>query len=276
MNDPADCAIKEIDDSQLDEHARTIKQVQIEGFYAARGVAQQQGQPFLGQPSAVVKRLFRSIERKVSLDDKYEIILGFQKECNLPSFSNPYWLKKGVYDTLSKVGVFSMSEAPDEYLLWSHYADGHKGIAIGYGQTDGSILDNPSKFGKITYTTAPRVFDVSKGVQSKLQVFLDGSSGLRFENVITPLDPQIRTALFTKTRRWEYEAEWRYVETTHGLHPRPGPITELIFGAKCSQQDRQRIRSLCEKGIPNSILYREASVDPTTDQVVISDLGQMT
>jgi hypothetical protein len=50
--------------------------------------------------------------------------------------------------------ITSFSEDPSHFLLWSHYADGHKGIAIEMEFSD----ENPD-LSKIQYTNFSMIFD---------------------------------------------------------------------------------------------------------------------
>lgn len=46
----------------------------------------------------------------------------------------------GDYDAL---GILCLSEKCDIPLMWSHYADEHKGIVIGFRGEKGLLLDRP-------------------------------------------------------------------------------------------------------------------------------------
>lgn len=112
-------------------------------------------------------------------------------------------------------GVCCFSTASTSPLLWSHYADQHRGLCIGY---DLDRLPKPSPR-KVVYggsrfiktSTVFRTF-VADDVQAKAD-----------------LD---RDVLLRKAKGWGYECEWRLVER-QGLHDSPVRLTEVIFGLRC-------------------------------------------
>ena len=57
-----------------------------------------------------------------------------------------------ITDILRNVGIFSLSETCDNELMWGHYADGGKGIAIGFDIQDESSITPNSLCLKVNYT----------------------------------------------------------------------------------------------------------------------------
>ena len=101
------------------------------------------------------------------------------------------WDKDELTKTLqTKVGILSLSDSPTDPLLWAHYAASHKGMAIEfdtrhpYFNRRRSDRDELYHLRKVVYadrSEAPRTFSRLSG-------------------------PDV---LLTKSRNWEYEAEWR-------------------------------------------------------------------
>ena len=102
---------------------------------------------------------------------------------------------------------------PDDLLLWSHYADGHRGICL---QFDKAILHEHYVCKPINYTTNLPSFEEYAAA--------DGES---FAELV----------LFRKAKRWEYENEWRILLPTHKTDtemivlPR-GAISAIIIGCE--------------------------------------------
>lgn len=88
----------------------------------------------------------------------------------------------------TEMGIFSMSERNDSILMWSHYADSHKGICIGYDKE--SFLKNNSCI-KVQYKKHLPEFSLKK----------------TYKNYI----PRIYRYKFWA---WNYEKEWRYLDTS--------------------------------------------------------------
>lgn len=81
-------------------------------------------------------------------------------------------------------GVLCFSERWNDILQWSHYADRHRGICLGF-----DVEGAPSKFGKVRY-----VPDKDPRPENPDQAF-------------------VWRSLTTKFEAWEYEREWRVFTT---------------------------------------------------------------
>lgn len=131
-------------------------------------------------------------------------------------------------------GILSLTKREDSLLMWSHYADQHRGIVIGVraGHTffqpgNGIGIDGLKG---VTYTSARPEIELGK-----------------------PLDmPNVNDALFfTKSPEWSYEEEIRVIRdgrlagdltNTRGITSFPPDlISEIIIGAKTSLQDLGRV-----------------------------------
>jgi hypothetical protein len=137
------------------------------------------------------------------------------------------------------IRMFSLAEHPDNILMWSHYADAHRGICLRFESSTCDLLQ----------AAAPvRSSDVAPT--------LDWA-------VDDPFATYVKVAL-TKSKLWAYEAEWRVI-----LHPgqttiqvlRPQAITGVVFGMETLESDRVAVRNWCDTaGL--SIEYFEASREP--------------
>jgi hypothetical protein len=127
-------------------------------------------------------------------------------------------------------GVFSLCKSPSNYLLWSHYAKGHKGFCLGF---DTKVLvkkDIQGTFEKVSYKLNFPTFK-----------FLEDSSTI------------FSKALATKHRRWIYEDEWRITKINSadkniviGLNT----VTEIYFGANMDKNSKHEIiKILKQKGM---------------------------
>lgn len=77
-----------------------------------------------------LKQLLEHQGIKIS-DPKLEIYLDTQKEY----FKNPEKIRENAYEVYKKfIGVFSVSTDPNNILMWSHYADNHKGFCIRFNR----------------------------------------------------------------------------------------------------------------------------------------------
>jgi DUF2971 family protein len=94
-------------------------------------------------------------------------------------------------DLAESVGIFSLTEVPDSLLMWAHYAEDHRGFVVEFDCEHPSFtrsVKNNQEFG-----TLRRVqYSNERPKRSFFQL-----TGLE--------------VLFTKSKEWEYEREWRIV-----------------------------------------------------------------
>ena len=87
-------------------------------------------------------------------------------------------------------GIFCLSEVCNDILMWSHYADGHKGVCIGFKVK--KLLAEPLKD------------NIKKVIYSSERVSIP--HGVSQEEGEKAVDKLVRT----KSTHWLYEKEWRF------------------------------------------------------------------
>lgn len=140
------------------------------------------------------------------------------------NYSNE-WHDNFIKSINAEIGIYSLSENNSNILMWSHYADSHKGYCIGLdynilAQTFGSI-------GPVTYTNKfPR-----------LSMFPKSAT-----------DDFIRLFI-TKSKDWEYEREIRIINRFKARQIIRIPdecIREVILGYKMGQNSKDEIIRIIE------------------------------
>jgi hypothetical protein len=130
-----------------------------------------------------------------------------------------------------ELGILSLSETPDNLLLWAHYADEHRGAAIGLDFCHPSLIGEASDERQHTSFHRVRYADTKiSGIPSP-------------ENVVR--------ALTTKSECWKYEKEWRIVRTLNTLrHDKEkvyvadvsaDAITHIVLGARFPRELGDRL-----------------------------------
>ena len=126
------------------------------------------------------------------------------------------------YDSLvtAQVGVLCLSEVHDDILMWSHYADCHRGICL--------IFDTNFNF-----------FAHAQPVRYQLE-------RPRVNPIAQSTEQMLDNAIFTKSRAWAYEKEWRILHYRQGVGERKSPPTSLkavILGVALSGSDRRFVEA---------------------------------
>ena len=113
------------------------------------------------------------------------------------------------------LSVCSFSENYKNHLMWSHYADGHRGIVIGF-QIDQSkyMIDKVNYDGLANFENLPRRFD------------------------------EVKSVFLNKINDWKYEEEYRVItEKQDFINIK---IKEVFFGAETLEEDKIIIKKLIE------------------------------
>lgn len=136
-----------------------------------------------------------------------------RRDENLKSFKLQYR-----QTVTSRIGILCLSSAPDDILLWSHYADSHKGVCLKFATTN-------TVFG----TSQPVVYKTSRPSVNPLR---------------HKPDQMLDHVFLTKSEHWKYEKEWRLIsyEKGAGIYSVPDEaLVEVILGAQCSEDDRTQV-----------------------------------
>lgn len=147
----------------------------------------------------------------------------------------------GIQAALSKlVGVWCLTPHPDRMLMWSHYADQHCGVCVGF---DPEVLASRVPVNNQGYPA----FLPARQVQYKDE---------------RPTD-DCPDSLFVKSPEWNYEDEYRVVSHRAGGVPAWGPgvwsvppeaIVEVIFGARTPPKKIDEISKLVSECRPGVLL----------------------
>jgi len=153
---------------------------------------------------------------------------------------------------IKKFGVFSMSEINDNILMWSHYANQHKGFCIGFVCKNDNLLGDIRK-------TQPVKYDCSIPEVDPLD-----ENGNYDHSIFTKM-------LFTKAKNWEYEKEWRLVyDEGDKEEPLPADISTLIFGLRMLEEHKATIRNILVGQL--NIEYKQATKEEYHFRLKIVDL----
>ncbi|MFM9403725.1 DUF2971 domain-containing protein [Myroides odoratimimus] len=130
-----------------------------------------------------------------------------------------------IYDEKQSIRICSLSKNNDNFLMWSHYANGHKGVAIGLR------IDEQ----------AYRVRDIQ---------YLPNLISIEDENNIDTM-----SILCSKINLWSYENEVRAFTTDNSFYINV-VVEEIYLGSRMSNQDISFVRNLVDKINPNIRVIR--------------------
>jgi hypothetical protein len=135
--------------------------------------------------------------------------------------------------------ICSFSARNDSILMWSHYADNHRGFCIEY-KLEGLEPSHPFRRKLYPVIYSDDLYDLAFFVES-----LAGPNRADF----TPMAPIL--PLLHKFSGWKYEEEWRVVEITdppkddyswQAVTP-----TRVLLGSKMEVAENQNLLAICEQ-----------------------------
>lgn len=134
---------------------------------------------------------------------------------------------------MTRVGVFCVSTKRDDILMWSHYADSHKGVCLEF--------DGMSHL----MAHAQRVSYSRKRVP--INPYCDDNMAM------------MEKAMLTKSEHWAYEAEWRlcrYIDGPGPVQYHPNNLTGIILGALASRDTFDLVRKWASQRTSPLAIYR--------------------
>jgi hypothetical protein len=145
--------------------------------------------------------------------------------------------RASVRNASARLRICSLCEKSDNTLLWSYYADAHKGVAIGVTVPD---------------RISPRV-DKPERVKYDMTVSIDTKSargnrpGAIAKNILSQ-----------KLIFWNHELEHRVFTTQQYV---PVKIGEILLGCRMSQENERKVRSLASRYAPDVEVIKMTRAD---------------
>ncbi|MFH2060159.1 MAG: DUF2971 domain-containing protein [Pseudomonadota bacterium] len=182
---------------------------------------------------------------------------------------------KNMENAIRQQAIFSLSEKGNEPLLWSHYADKHKGLAIGFDTNYLRDLIAPLKeyaihgLFKMNYEKTPpfrKGFKDAAYKVNKLNIFK--CNEYEFRRRFKVLEEKImkdfiQYGIHTKSKDWSYEREVRLVKEGKGkVKFHPEAIQEIVFGLNMDEPSKQVIRKILSGPEWNHVQYKK--VEPAS------------
>jgi len=125
---------------------------------------------------------------------------------------------------VSDIGISCFSSIHDEFLMWSHYADGHRGFCLEFDTT----LEPFNRAREVVYSETYPLINLAN------MIVEEHSKG----------DPYtIKELLLTKSFQWSYEKEWRvFNDGDTGIVYDRSALTAIYFGSAMTLKHRELIK----------------------------------
>jgi len=214
FNDPLDCKVSVVDDIGDEVELKSI----LYGLYRQKAEKQ-----LIEAASKLHYQGPKTIEKITFLSDTQagQQVMGLYHDFNCFNEGESSITQALTYAIGSVVlsgynrGILSLAENSDCPLMWSHYADNHKGLCLGY-EIPNDVKDDIKS---INYTSDSREISTS---QIRSMLYDDSYDKNAVEEAI----------FLRKASPWSYEKEWRMISTV-GLQNSRLNLSEITFGLRC-------------------------------------------
>ncbi|WP_323901861.1 DUF2971 domain-containing protein [Aeromonas hydrophila] len=165
-----------------------------------------------------------------------------------------------LYDSvLRSIGVLSLSRVCNDILMWSHYAENHKGFVVGFEHKDFDKLnfegESPCMLPqKVLYNSNRPIFDFSKS-------------------------SEIINCLLVKSPQWEYEQEERAFTSIQGpgihKYDRQKLLHCVIAGAKIEPVNLSLLKDAVKKAsdeLGREIKFKQAKLSNKSFEIEIHNV----
>lgn len=158
---------------------------------------------------------------------------------------------KVVDKVMNRHGICCFSRNDEEILMWSHYADCHKGICLGF-----DVSKDPDFF----------VFPKNVAYQDNYpKIDISQSEGT---------NEYVSALLGTKYTKWSYEDEVRvYKEHHQAYHFNPASLVSVTFGCKAEAKIIEEVVSVVKANIElNHVRFYKTEMDKEAYKLNIVNL----
>lgn len=161
----------------------------------------------------------------------------------------------------NRIGVLSLSKSLNHPLMWAHYSDSHKGVAIGF-------KDNVAKTIKYKPGLDSEINKIKCKYVNSLKSKINNKS---YEINKKRIAHQL---ISLKSKHWQYEKEVRLINfSANGAHSfDKKAISEIVFGCKCTGAARKAIEEICRGKNYQHVNLRQATVAPGKFSIFIQKL----
>ena len=161
--------------------------------------------------------------------------------------------------------VVCFSENYISMLMWSHYADNHKGFAIIYDKrnikkaknfaSNDMIINDEIILKKVSYSKYQS--NVTDEIEEYVRMYIMQAVTENFYPKVEITRKKLYKLITEKALYWNYEKEWRIIPKNMGLEKKFNfnymyiKPKGVIIGSKCSKKNQHILIKICEeKNIP--------------------------
>jgi hypothetical protein len=230
------------------------------------------------------KKLKELFKNKELIKKDYQHLLSLLKEPTKVAINERNKTLDRITKSLPNIGVFCLSEINNSILMWSHYANDHKGFCIEFNNLN-EHLDINQDLIKIKYLDEFEDLNNPDLLINFYIIMFCDSKHLNNEewkkkymelgNLLNKHEESelAKTVMGNKYIDWAYEKEVRLVGKAQGLiRYDPKSIESITFGLRMSKSDKSTIKNLCQTPDKSHIKFKQADKSDSKFTIEIVDL----
>lgn len=173
---------------------------------------------------------FSEDQRVQFVNDNVKFMLSKKNDKNyFEGLHNEFGIQKQA-EAIKEFGILSTCMVNENILLWSHYADQHKGVCLQFNTNSFlELLDTPA-LGEVKYSEFPLVYPP-------------------FNHDLSEINKSFRPIFLTKAPFWYYELEYRIF--LHPIEERrqyfQDSLEVIYLGMNASSENKKLIVNICEQ-----------------------------
>lgn len=258
LNDTFECEMQEIAETCFKKHVDMHMHMHLMSSILLLRREVNSGKKMVwGIPSDIMDLKLKEFEKCKKIEEAYELLRTLVFDTMHTQLTDISETLKNFEQQLHEVGIFSLTESAENELMWAHYGNYSKGIALGFKATKGSKLLDCNNCFKVEYSDLMPEF-TEKGFCAKSSINFGGKNVMK----VSFSDKTFQKIFCSKSVKWKYEDEWRYVEESNGEFDFPGELSEIVFGLRCPQEIREKYVDMAKQYIHNDINYFEIQAVP--------------
>ena len=181
--------------------------------------------------------------------------------------------KRFFYTLLEQTKICSLSKCSsgkDAIRLWSHYADMHKGVCVGYNINPDLLRDNFEIIAINYQDTIP--FDTEYDKYIDEISFMDAHVIFDISTTWMIKRGLIKEILSRKLDVWKNEHEYRLIlySSSTGMK-RVGKTRQIILGCRCDYEFDNKTKEYCEK---HGIKISRSELDTFHGEIIIKNYNE--
>lgn len=198
----------------------------------------------------------------------------FECQMLLPEFLDSIWrhypisseekreIESYLTAQIEQMGICSLSQTRKNQLMWSHYADEHKGFCIGFDGTKLKSRSNQFHSCLVEYSS-----DLPyKGVIERIKLCSNTQAKVpeEYQNSPRSIAADILSSISgIKYTNWKYEKEVRLVKPSYGaLKFCPSAVVSIAFGLRMAERDKATLKKLLSTPEWSHLLWFQAEKQP--------------